>query len=179
LIEAVKKYTIIPIMFFSIFIFFCLLYVQSESFMCPDHTYPIQQCPRGRCPTAQYCYNGWCCKNNFGGNGNFPPFFPPNNGGGWQKCPDGSRHYGRCNYGYCQGNKICINGVCCRKPWNGNFNPGYPNPNPNWNNNGYGRCPPFFGIPRNIHNSCRTNRDCPYGRKCCQTLTGKVCLIPQ
>ncbi|KRX37515.1 hypothetical protein T12_7042 [Trichinella patagoniensis] len=165
-------------MFFSIFIFFCLLYVQSESFMCPDRTYPIQQCPRGRCPTAQYCYNGWCCKNNnFGGNGNFPPFFPPHNGGGWQKCPDGSRHYGRCNYGYCQGNKICINGVCCRKPWNGN--PGYPNHKPNWNNNGYGRCPPFFGIPRNIHNSCRTNRDCPYGRKCCQTLTGKVCLIPQ
>ncbi|KRZ16405.1 hypothetical protein T4B_8807, partial [Trichinella pseudospiralis] len=177
LIVAVKKYTIIPIMFFSIFILFGLLYVQSESFMCPDHTYPIQQCPRGRCPTAQYCYNGWCCKNNFGGNnGNFPPFFPPNNGGGWQKCPDGSRHYGRCNYGYCPGNKICINGVCCRKPWN--VNPEYPNHNHNWNN-GYGRCPPFFGIPRNIHNNCRTNRDCPYGRKCCQTLTGKVCLIPQ
>ncbi|KRY30064.1 Whey acidic protein [Trichinella spiralis] len=53
------------------------------------------------------------------------------------------------------------------------------NSNINNNNNNIrpGVCPPYFGAVNVIKNMCAVDSDCKMPRKCCQTITGKMCLL--
>uniref|UniRef100_A0A5S6QYS6 WAP domain-containing protein n=1 Tax=Trichuris muris TaxID=70415 RepID=A0A5S6QYS6_TRIMR len=162
--------------------------------VCPDNSPPIQHCPRGLCPTGYSCYQGWCCRdrrNTWNNNYNRPnPLYGT--------CPDGTNALQRCPRGRCPTGYFCQNGWCCRgtggwnSGWNNNgLNPGW-NSNINgwnsrWNTNtgGWrrpfvgGRCPQMFGPMLSNNHQCYSHNDCPAGRLCCNTMSGKRCLLPE
>ncbi|KAL1229104.1 Uncharacterized protein TPS_02789 [Trichinella pseudospiralis] len=113
------------------------LFIDTHAFRCPDNSYPIQHCPRGRCSTGYYCYMGWCCiephrggyrRNFWYNNNNYwhgnicptcgnPSFAHVVVNQNFGYCPDGSRSYSFCRRGICPGGRQCINGVCCVTGW--------------------------------------------------------------
>ncbi|KRX38946.1 Whey acidic protein [Trichinella murrelli] len=58
-----------------------------------------------------------------------------------------------------------------------NNNSNMNNNNNNNNNLRPGVCPPYFGAVNVIKNMCAVDSDCKMPRKCCQTITGKMCLL--
>ncbi|KRY89187.1 Whey acidic protein [Trichinella pseudospiralis] len=86
----------------------------------------------------------------------------------------------------CNGNRKCCatrTGKECLIPNYGMYSESDNNDisdnNNNINNNNIrpGICPPYFGVVNVIKNMCAVDSDCKMPRKCCQTITGKMCLL--
>ncbi|KFD51446.1 hypothetical protein M514_07659 [Trichuris suis] len=150
--------------------------------VCPDNSIPIQHCPRGLCSTGYFCYQGWCCRNrgyNIWNNNYNRPYGNRLYG----TCPDGSRGLQRCPRGRCPTGYFCRDGWCCRnnRGWGNNgWNNGWNNNNGGWRGpNSRGRCPQMFGPMVGNNHQCYSHNECPPGRLCCKTMSGRRCLFPQ